>query len=121
MSKLFIVIGAVLCGTSVILGAFAAHGLKKTLSENLLNAFQTGVTYQMYHGLALLVLALLIKSYPELKLQNIGFLMLGGVVLFSGSLYMLAIAQQKFWGPVTPIGGVLMIASWGWLIWKFIK
>ncbi|MFT6284619.1 MAG: uncharacterized membrane protein YgdD (TMEM256/DUF423 family) [Arenicella sp.] len=106
---------------SVMLGAFAAHGLKSKLSENLLNTFQTGVQYQMYHSLALILLVILYRQIPQsLLLYSAGF-MLAGIILFSGSLYMLALTQMKWFGPITPIGGVCFIVGWALLIASALK
>lgn len=101
---------------SVILGAFAAHGLKSKLSESLLMTFQTGVQYQMYHSLALILLVILYRQIPQsLLLYSAGF-MFAGIILFSGSLYMLALTQIKWFGPITPIGGVCFIVGWALII-----
>ena len=106
---------------SVMLGAFAAHGLKNRLSEPLLNTFQTGVQYQMYHSLALILLVILYRQMPQsLLLYSAGF-MFAGIILFSGSLYMLALTQIKWFGPVTPIGGVCFIVGWALLIAVALK
>jgi uncharacterized membrane protein YgdD (TMEM256/DUF423 family) len=106
---------------SVMLGAFAAHGLKSKLSENLLNTFQTGVQYQMYHSLALILLVIIYRQMPQsLLLYSAGF-MLAGIILFSGSLYMLALTQMKWFGPITPIGGVCFIVGWALLLASALK
>ena len=117
-----ILMGAALAGMlAVILGAFAAHGLKNQLPENLLATFQTGVTYQMYHALAALLVVLLYKSAPSTLLVWAGGAFLLGIVLFSGSLYALALTQIKWFGPITPIGGVCFIVGWGLLLWAGIQ
>lgn len=112
MSQLFLILSAILGGTAVMLGAFAAHGLKSQLSANMLSAFETGVTYQFYHAIALLVLALWIKQTHSVWFLTTGYLWLAGTLLFSGSLYALALTGIKWFGPITPLGGVLMIAGW---------
>ncbi|TDP28949.1 uncharacterized membrane protein YgdD (TMEM256/DUF423 family) [Idiomarina aquatica] len=112
MSQLFLIIAALLGATGVMLGAFAAHGLRGRLPENLFNAFETGVTYQSYHALALIALALWLKQTSSPWLVASGYLWLAGVVLFSGSLYALALTGIKWFGPITPIGGVLFILGW---------
>lgn len=105
-------IAGILAGLSVALGAFAAHGLKSRLTENLLNAFQTGVNYQMLHALALILLFILAKMIPHsLWNWSAGF-MLAGIFCFSGSLYALAITGIKWFGPVTPLGGLFFILGW---------
>ena len=106
---------------SVVLGAFAAHGLKSKLSETLLNTFQTGVQYQMYHSLALILLVVLYRQMPQsILLYSAGF-MLAGIMLFSGSLYMLALTQIKWLGPITPLGGACFIIGWALLIAAALK
>ncbi|AGH45235.1 DUF423 domain-containing protein [Paraglaciecola psychrophila] len=106
---------------SVVLGAFAAHGLKSKLSETLLNTFQTGVQYQMYHSLALILLVILYRQMPQsLLFYSAGF-MFAGIILFSGSLYMLALTQIKWFGPITPIGGVCFIVGWALLAAAALK
>lgn len=112
MSQLFLIIAAVLGATGVLLGAFAAHGLRGKLADNLFNAFETGVTYQFYHALALLALALWIKQSNSPWLIASGYLWLAGVILFSGSLYAMALTGIKWFGPITPIGGLLFILGW---------
>ena len=100
--------------TSVLLGAFGAHGLKHRLTEHYLQVYQTGVEYQFYHALGLLVIAILIHSWPEMTtwLKWSGFMMLSGIMLFSGSLYLLSLTQIKWLGAITPIGGFLFILAW---------
>ena len=99
--------GALLAGTAVTLGAFGAHALKSTLSPENLAVFETGVRYQMYHGLGLLVLG----AYPLQRRAPIW--LLSGTLIFSGSLYALALSDVKVLGAVTPIGGVLQLVGWG--------
>ena len=97
---------------AVVLGAFAAHGLKGKLSESMMSAFQTGVQYQMYHSLALVLLVVLYRQMPqEILMWSAGFL-LAGILLFSGSLYLLALTELKWFGPITPIGGLCFIVGW---------
>ena len=121
MSQIFLIVAAILGGTGVMLGAFASHGLKSKLSESLLSAFETGVTYQFYHALALFVLALWLKQSQSVWFVVSGYLWLAGVVLFSGSLYALALTGVKWFGPITPIGGLLFIAGWVSLLVGAIK
>ncbi|MFT6778872.1 MAG: uncharacterized membrane protein YgdD (TMEM256/DUF423 family) [Paraglaciecola sp.] len=121
LMKTLLSIAACSAMLSVILGAFAAHGLKTKLSETLLNTFQTGVQYQMYHSLAIMLLIILYRQMPQsLLLYSAGF-MIAGIVLFSGSLYMLAITQIKWFGPITPLGGVCFIIGWALLIAAALK
>ncbi|MFD2632618.1 DUF423 domain-containing protein [Idiomarina piscisalsi] len=112
MIQLFLIVAAFLGATGVMLGAFAAHGLKSKLGESLLSAFETGVTYQFYHTLALLALALWLKQTTSGWFVASGYLWIAGVILFSGSLYALALTGIKWFGPITPLGGLLFIAGW---------
>ena len=110
-----------LMATAVSLGAFGAHGLKKIISVDMLVIYQTGVQYQFYHALGLLGVAF-IAHINSTKLVNIaGNLMFTGVLIFSGSLYLLVILNLKWLGAVTPIGGVLMVVSWVLLAWSIFR
>ena len=119
--KICLVIGTVSAMLAVILGAFAAHGLKNQLSEQLLAVFQTGVQYQMYHSLGLILLVLTAQFMPSAQLVWSAGFMSAGIVLFSGSLYLLAITGIKWFGPVTPIGGLCFIIAWGLFIFAAFK
>ena len=119
MTKLFLLIGSAYCMLSVMLGAFAAHGLKKHAPEYAVDIFKTAAEYQMFHGLALIFVAMLIKQ--GLKLSASGWLFTLGTILFSGSLYLLALTEWRFLGPITPIGGVCFILGWLLLIIKAAK
>ncbi len=110
MIKLTLLMGGAFCGLSVVLGAFAAHGLKKLISPEMVAVFQTGVHYQFFHGLALILFALVVFQGPQLRVAS--YFLIAGVVLFSGSLYLLALTGNKLFGPITPIGGVCMIIGW---------
>lgn len=121
MSQLFLIIAALVGGVAVMLGAFAAHGLRGKLADNLFRAFETGVTYQFYHALALLALAFWIKQSSSPWLLASGYLWIAGVLLFSGSLYALALTGVKWFGPITPIGGVLFILGWVSLLIGAVK
>ncbi|ATC94121.1 DUF423 domain-containing protein [Pseudoalteromonas tunicata] len=114
MIKWMLVLGAAFAGFAVILGAFAAHGLKATLSSASLQVFQTGVQYQMYHGLALILFALVAKQ--GVALVGPAALLVAGIVLFSGSLYLLSTLGWKWLGPITPLGGVCFIGAWVWFV-----
>lgn len=105
--------GAVLGGLGVILGAFGAHALKTMISADKHAIFEVGVRYQLVHALALLAVGLLLRTTDGALVRAAGPLFLGGVVLFSGSLYALALGGPAAWlGPVTPIGGLALIAGW---------
>jgi len=106
-------IGALLAMLSVALGAFGAHILEDKLSADAIDVYQTGVQYHMFHAVGILLVALLIDRVPSPKLASwAANLLLVGVVLFSGSLYALALSDVKILGAITPLGGVAFIAGW---------
>ena len=119
--KLILIIGGVLALVSVVLGAFAAHGLKNKLTEPLLNAFSTGVEYQFLHSLALVLVVILAKLFPHPLWHWCAGLFILGVLCFSGSLYALALTGIKWFGPVTPIGGVMFITGWAVFVIAALK
>lgn len=113
MQTLFPGIGAIFAAFAVIFGAFGAHSLKDKLPENLLNAFHTGVEYQMYHALALILVGVIMYLQPDNSLLKWGgYCFIAGILLFSGSLYGLSLTGMKFFGPITPLGGLAFIAGW---------
>jgi uncharacterized membrane protein YgdD (TMEM256/DUF423 family) len=107
-------LGALLGGLGVVLGAFGAHALRARISPELLEVYRTGVLYQLFHALALLALAGLCDRLRRPRL--IAILFGTGVLIFSGSLYTLAITGIRGWGAVTPFGGACLIAGWGVLL-----
>lgn len=119
MAKLYLIIGSMFCLLSVALGAFAAHGLKGRLSDYAIGIFNTAAQYQMTHGLAIIATAFLIKW--GLKVQVAGGFFIAGVLLFSGSLYLLALTGMKWLGPITPIGGTCFLIAWILLIVQAAK
>jgi len=122
MEKKLLVTGSLLVLIGVILGAMAAHALENYLSVDQLNSFETGVRYQIYHGLALLVFSQV--SLLPLKSKNVVWILfLGGTVLFSFSIYGLTIStlidiNTRFLGPITPLGGFLLISGWVYALFK---
>ena len=125
MDKKIISTAAILGMIAIILGAFGAHALKKVLSIDQLATFETGVKYQMYHALFLLLIGILTDVAQKTK-QKIYYLTLSGVVLFSGSIYLLATNDLttfnfKIIGFVTPIGGLLLILAWGALLLNYFN
>jgi uncharacterized membrane protein YgdD (TMEM256/DUF423 family) len=110
-SRTFVAIGAINAGLAVAAGAFGAHALKEWLASDLLAIFETGARYQMYHALGLIAVGLLLAR-PSITLIASGWSMLGGIVLFSGSLYLLALTGVRGLGAVTPLGGVAFLAGW---------
>jgi uncharacterized membrane protein YgdD (TMEM256/DUF423 family) len=127
MHKAFLQTAAILGALAVALGAFGAHGLKKIVPPETVTTFETGVRYQFYHVFALLAVAILFGSFPGKNLQYAGVCFIIGIVLFSGSLYVLTALQAtktvglRGIGAITPIGGVFFIVGWILLflgIWK---
>lgn len=113
----FLVLGAINGFLAVAFGAFAAHGLKDVLSEGLLDVFQTGVDYQALHALALLLVGLLAQSGPSQGLRLAGWAFATGILLFSGSLYLLALTDARWLGAITPFGGTAFLIGWAALAW----
>ncbi|ADI38136.1 DUF423 domain-containing protein [Waddlia chondrophila] len=111
--NLLLVSGTFLSGLGVALGAFGAHYLKSRLSQEMLAIFEVGVRYQIYHSLALCLLGILTLHYANSYLNYAGASFLFGILLFSGSLYALALSGIKAFGAITPIGGVLFLLGWG--------
>ncbi len=117
MHKNFLIIAALLGGFSVLLGAFAAHQLKAIVGADVLQIFETAVRYQMYHALALLCTGMLYQPFPARQIRWAGNLFIAGIILFSGSLYLLCFIRhqhiQALWvGAITPLGGLSFIAAW---------
>ena len=124
MKSKVVLSGALFILTGIILGSFGAHALEKQLNIEELDSFQTGVQYQLYHGLALLVLGFNFDRIKRPSLLCWGIVL--GTVLFSGSIYLLAIdtlmgIDLSFLWPVTPLGGTLLIVSWGTLVYQLIR
>ncbi|MBD1804756.1 DUF423 domain-containing protein [Microcoleus sp. FACHB-SPT15] len=117
MTRLFLSVASILAGLSVAGGAFAAHALKEKLSERAIEIFETGARYQMYHSLALLVVALLLSraEASQSLLIAAGSAFIIGIAIFSGSLYALSFSGIKWLGAITPLGGVAFIIGWGCL------
>ncbi len=113
MDKLFITIGSFAAFVGVALGAFGAHGLRDRLSEQMMVVWHTGIQYHMIHALGLLLIGILIHLYSGIgSLKLAGWLFLVGIILFSGSLYLLAVLEIRKLGMITPIGGVAFLAGW---------
>jgi uncharacterized membrane protein YgdD (TMEM256/DUF423 family) len=112
MLKIFIVLGSLNAFLVVVLGAFGAHGLKDRLSENMLDIYQTGVQYHMYHAIGLLFVGILAQWLSPSTLSWAGWAFMVGIVLFSGSLYVLSISGIKWLGAITPLGGLAFLIGW---------
>ncbi|MGI2909261.1 DUF423 domain-containing protein [Tolypothrix sp. VBCCA 56010] len=116
MTQIFLSIGAIFGGLSVAGGAFASHALREKISDRSLEIFETAARYQMYHALALLLVALLLSIYqqsPPPTLLASGWLFIIGIALFSGSLYALSLTNVKILGAIAPLGGAAFIVGWG--------
>lgn len=121
-SNIFLQFAAASGFLSVALGAFGAHGLKKRLSEDMLAVYQTAVEYQFVHTLALLAVGILMIHWGKVQLLNIaGFGFMAGILIFSGSLYVLSISGIKWLGAITPIGGVAFLVAWAALFIAALK
>ncbi|WP_163836038.1 DUF423 domain-containing protein [Spartinivicinus ruber] len=122
MAKLMLLLTGVSGVLAVVLGAFGAHGLKLRLTENLLAVYQTGVQYHFYHTMALGFIALALYRWPgSTPLIAAGWSFITGILIFSGSLYLLAITDTKWLGAITPIGGVAFIIGWVCVCWFAVK
>ncbi len=125
MNKKFLQWGALLGALSVALGAFGAHGLKKIVPPDTVATFETGVRYQFYHAVAILLIGMLAEKFPGKSLRYAGNSMLAGILLFSGSLYALTALKATGdvglggLGLITPVGGLFFIAGWLLLLWTF--
>jgi len=122
--RLWIKLGGILGGLSVMLGAFGAHSLKERLTEKSLATFQTGVQYQFMHSIALILVGLLMLSLGEesnKRLNRSGWFFAIGILLFSGSLYSLALGGPRWLGPVTPLGGLSFMIGWVLLAFSLPK
>jgi uncharacterized membrane protein YgdD (TMEM256/DUF423 family) len=117
MRRLFFFFGGLFGGLGVVLGAFAAHTLKGRLTPELLGTFETGVKYQTYHALALLIVALVpARRYASTLLTVSGWFFVLGTFLFSGSLYLLTLSGTGWFGAITPVGGMALIIGWFCLV-----
>ena len=114
-------VGACAAGLGVVLGAFGAHALKVRLTPEMLAVFETGVRYHMYHALALLAAGWAATRWTSSAVGVAGWAFLVGIVLFSGSLYILAATGVRAWGAVTPFGGLGFIVGWVALAWAALR
>ena len=121
MERTFAVLGALLACLAVGAGAFGAHGLRGRLTPELLDVFETAARYQMYHALGLLAVAWVADRWPGGATAAAGWLFVVGIVLFSGSLYLLSLTGTRWLGAITPLGGAAFLAGWlalAWAIWQ---
>ena len=117
VTRLFFGLGCVLAAVAVALGAFGAHALRARLVPDMQAVFEIGVRYQMYHALALLGVAMAYGRWPSAPILVAGWLFVLGSVVFSGSLYLLAVTGQRGLGAVTPLGGAALLVGWLALAW----
>lgn len=118
MDRFFFSAGAIAAFVALALGAFGAHSLRTKLTPEMLNIFEIGVRYQMYHALALMAVAWAATRWPEAKLNGAGWCFIAGIVIFSGSLYILSLTGMREIGVITPIGGLAFLAGWAILVWS---
>lgn len=121
MDRFFFVSGAIAAFIAVALGAFGAHSLKTKLSPDMLNIFEVGVRYHMYHALGLLAVSWAISRWPENNLNAAGWAFIVGIVVFSGSLYILSIFDIRWLGAITPLGGLAFLIGWAILVWSVAR
>ncbi len=122
MDRLFFILGGISAGLAVALGAFGAHGLRAKLAVDMLQTFETGVRYQTYHAIALFAVAFALSRWQTTGLSTAaGWLFVAGTLLFSGSLYLLAITGVRWLGAITPLGGVAFIAGWVCLVLAAVR
>ena len=115
--RLLAALGAASGLIAVAAGAFGAHALRARLPEDLLGVFETGARYQIYHALAILGAALAYARWGGVQFIAAGWLFVAGTAVFSGSLYLLALTGARWWGAITPIGGLCFMAGWALLAW----
>ena len=107
--------GSVLCGVGVALGAFGAHGLRDRLGADMISVFETGVRYHLIHSLGLIAVAWAISRWPNAWVSTAGWMFVAGIMIFCGSLYLLALTGVRWLGAITPIGGLCLILGWALL------
>ncbi|MDP6878398.1 MAG: DUF423 domain-containing protein [Candidatus Marinimicrobia bacterium] len=119
--KIFIVIGSLMMALTVMVGAFGAHGLKNNFSIDSIKTFEKGVQYQAYHSLGLIIIGLLGFNFPHHLLWIPAMLFIFGIILFSGSLYVLVLSNMKWFGVLTPFGGISFVLGWIVLSWIIFR
>ena len=127
MKRFYTIAGVSFAAIAVILGAFGAHALKAKLETDMLQVFETGVRYQMYHSFALILTGILSEKFKSQSVKYAGNLFIMGILFFSGSLYLLSTKEiygggsMQFLGPVTPLGGLCFLSGWGMLLHALVK
>ena len=118
MQKIFLLVGTATGALSVVIGAFGAHALRSTLqASGRTDTFETAVKYQFYHALALVLLGIFLARYDQKLFHYAGYSFMAGIVVFSGSLYVLCLTNVGKWGAVTPVGGLFLILGWALWCW----
>ncbi len=118
MDRFFFIVGAIMAFLAVALGAFGAHALKNRLTPDMLEIFEVGVRYHMYHALGLLAVAWATSRWPESNVTAAGWAFIVGIIIFSGSLYILSMTGMRWFGAVTPLGGLAFLIGWAILVWS---
>ena len=121
MQQLFFTFGSIFAALSVISGAFGAHALKGRISAEMLAIFEVAVRYQIYHALGLIAVSWALSQWNNQLIPIAGWLFVGGILVFSGSLYILSLGGIRWLGAITPIGGLALIIGWLCLAWAAIK
>lgn len=121
MERTFFALGAVLGLVGVALGAFGAHGLRASRPPADLATWDTAARYQLIHALALFAVAWAATQWPSWRVHAAGWLLVAGIVIFSGSLYTLVLTGQRWMGAITPLGGVCFLAGWALLAWAAVR
>jgi uncharacterized membrane protein YgdD (TMEM256/DUF423 family) len=118
MDRFFFIVGAIMAFLAVALGAFGAHALKNRLTPDMLDIFEVGVRYHMYHALGLLAVAWATSRWPESNVTAAGWAFIVGIIIFSGSLYILSMTGMRWFGAITPLGGLAFLIGWAILVWS---
>ncbi len=121
MNRFWLIMAAISGFLCVALGAFGAHALRNVLDSYSRGIYEKAVHYQMFHSVALLVAGILQSYYPQSSFAGAAWSFLFGIVLFSGSLYLLALTGVKWWGAVTPFGGLAFLLGWAWLAYALMR
>ncbi len=121
MDKLFFALGSLFAFLAVALGAFGAHSLQGTFASGMADVYETGVRYQFYHALGLFAVAFAISRWKDAPVSLAGWLFVVGIILFSGSLYLLSTTGLRWLGAITPLGGLAFLAGWAILGWTVLR
>lgn len=121
MDKLFVGLGSLFALLAVALGAFGAHSLQGSFAPGMANVYETGVKYQFYHALGLFAVAFVLSRWKDTPASIAGWLFVAGIILFSGSLYLLSTTGVRWLGAITPLGGLAFLAGWAVLGWAVLR